>query len=96
MRSTLLAVDVRVADHDVVPLAGVDHPRHPFEHLGVLVLAGIAELLGEIALADEDGADAGHLLQDVGQGFWMPTVSSIIRITKISPLGLSGQTSARS
>src|SRR5262249_1243618 len=50
----VVGIDVGVADDHVVPLAGVDHPRHPFEHLGMLVLAGIAELLGEIALADED------------------------------------------
>src|SRR5262245_22920518 len=63
----VVGVDVRMADHYVVLLAGVDHPRHPFEHLGMLVLAGIAELLGEIALTNQDGADAGHLAQDVGQ-----------------------------
>src|SRR5215510_14966673 len=63
----VVGVDMGMADDHIVLLAGVDHPRHPFEHLGMLVLAGIAELLGEIALADEDGADAGHLAQDVGQ-----------------------------
>src|SRR5436309_3515600 len=51
-------VDVRMADHDIVLLAGVDHPLHPFEHLRVLILPGIAELLGEVAFANENGADA--------------------------------------
>src|SRR5262245_25863549 len=48
----IVGIDVGVADDHVVLLAGVDHPRHPLEHLGMLVLPGIAELLGEIALAD--------------------------------------------
>src|SRR6266540_953480 len=58
-------INVRVADDNVVPLTGLDDPRHPLEHLGMLVLPRVSELLGEVALADEDGADAGHLLQDL-------------------------------
>src|SRR5436190_2214850 len=48
-------------------LAGIDDPRHPFEYLGVFVLAWIAELLREIAFADQYGADARHLLEDLRQ-----------------------------
>src|SRR5262245_32218130 len=53
----VVAVDMRVADRHVVLLAGVDHARHPLEHFRVLVLARIAELLREVALADQDRAD---------------------------------------
>src|SRR6266540_3529950 len=48
----IVCVDVRMPDRHVVRLAGIDHARHPFEHLGMLVLARVAELLGEVALAD--------------------------------------------
>src|SRR6266487_28924 len=58
-------INVRVADDNVVPLTGLDDPRHPLEHLGMLILPRVSELLGEVALADEDGADAGHLLQNL-------------------------------
>ena len=58
-------LDVRMADDDAGFLAGVDDLRHGVEHHLVLVLARIAELLGEVAFADQDGADAGHVLQDV-------------------------------
>src|SRR5262249_34964502 len=60
----IIGIHVWVTNNDVVPLAGLDHPRHPFEHLGMLVLPWIAELLREIALANQDRADAGDLLQD--------------------------------
>src|SRR5262249_30181155 len=59
-------VHVGMADMDLVLLAGLDDVGHGVEHLGVLVLAGVAELLGKVALADQHEADAGHLLQDVG------------------------------
>src|SRR5581483_479273 len=45
-------LDVRVADHDVVLLAGVDDAPHPLAQLGMVVLARNAELLAEIAFAD--------------------------------------------
>ena len=64
--SHIVGIDVRVADDDVMPLTGIDDPRHPFEHLGMLVLPRVTELLGQIAFADEDRADARHLRQDVG------------------------------
>ena len=54
-----------MADHDARRLAGVDDLRHGVEHHLVLVLARIAELLRQIALADQDGADARHVLQDI-------------------------------
>ncbi len=63
----IVGIDVGMADDDVVLLAGIDHPLHPFEHLGMLVLARQAELLGEVAFADQDGADARDLLEDLGQ-----------------------------
>ena len=53
-----------MADRDVVLFAGVDHLGHPLEHGRVLVLARQAELLRQITLADQDGADAFHLAQD--------------------------------
>src|SRR6476469_10343285 len=42
---------VRVADDDIVLLAGVDDALHPFQHDFVLVLARIAEFLRKIAFA---------------------------------------------
>src|SRR3990172_11947846 len=63
----VVGVDVRVADGDVVRLAGRDDLRHLLAQCWVVVLAREAELLAEVALADEDGADAGHGLEDVRQ-----------------------------
>src|SRR5580698_808835 len=57
------ALHMRMADHDIVLLAGVDHALHPLQQLRMLILARDAELLTEIAFADQDGADAGHLGQ---------------------------------
>src|SRR5262245_66620678 len=57
----VVAVDMRVADRHVVLLAGIDHARHPLEYFRVLVLARKPKLLREVALADQDRADAGHL-----------------------------------
>src|ERR1700757_1802470 len=57
-------LDMRMADDDIMLLAGVDHALHPFEHDLVLVLARIAELLRQIAFADQDGADARHLAEN--------------------------------
>src|SRR3984885_7644153 len=62
-------LDMRMADHDIVLLAGVDHALHPYKHDLVLVLARIAELLGEVAFADQDGADARHVAQNVVEIF---------------------------
>src|SRR5207237_8029496 len=56
-------LDMRMADHDVVLLAGVDHALYPFEHNLVLVLPRVTELLGKVAFADQDRADARHLLE---------------------------------
>src|SRR5262245_66148221 len=50
----VVGIDVGMADDHVVLLAGVHHPRHPLEHLGMLVLPGIPELLIEVTLADHD------------------------------------------
>src|SRR5215467_11529855 len=58
-------VDVRVADRDLALLAGVDDVLHRVEHLRMLVLAREAELLAQIAFADQDQADAGYLGEDV-------------------------------
>src|SRR5262249_39799819 len=49
-------VDVRMADRDLVLLAGVDDVLHGVEHLRVLVLAREAELLAQVAFADQDQA----------------------------------------
>jgi hypothetical protein len=54
---------VRVPDDHVVLPARVDHARHLLEQFRMLVLARDAELLAEIALADQDRADAPHLGQ---------------------------------
>jgi hypothetical protein len=59
----IAALDMRVADHDVVLLAGVDHALHPLQQLRMLVLPRDAELLAEIAFANQDRADTG----DFGQ-----------------------------
>ena len=56
---------MRMADDDIVTLAGVDDFRHRIEHDRVLCLARIAELLREIAFANQNGADAGHILENV-------------------------------
>ena len=55
---------MRVADDDVMLLAGLHHARHPFQQLRVIVLPRIAELLAEVALADQDRADALDLGED--------------------------------
>ena len=56
-----------MADHDVARLAGVDDPGHRVPHLRVVVLAGEAELLAEIAFADQHRADPRHVVQHVVQ-----------------------------
>src|SRR5262249_7824421 len=53
--------DMRMADDDVVLPAGLDHPRHLLQQLGVLILARDAELLPEVAFANQYCADALHL-----------------------------------
>src|SRR5215467_15988146 len=60
----VVAVDMRMTDRHVVLLAGVDHARHPLEHFRMLVLARIAELLAQVALANQDRADARYLLEN--------------------------------
>ena len=54
-----------MTDHHVVLLAGIDHALHPFEHGLVLVLPRIAELLRQVAFADQDAADARHVFEHV-------------------------------
>src|SRR5580704_18244074 len=56
-------LDMRMADHDIVLLASVDDAFHPFQHDLVLVLARIAELLRQVAFADQDAADARNVLE---------------------------------
>src|SRR5712692_2975787 len=56
-------LDVRVSDHDIVLLAGVDHALHPFQQLGMIVLPRNAEFLAEIAFANQDAANARNLGQ---------------------------------
>src|SRR6516165_8519611 len=75
----IVGIHMRVADDNIMLLAGAYDPRHPFQHFGVLVLARIP----------------GTFRRMSGSAS-IPRMSSIIRMTKISPLGLSGQTSARS
>src|SRR5690606_24604185 len=57
--------DVRVAHHHIVLAADRHHLGHGVEHFLVLGLARVAEFLAEVALADEHGADAGHILEHV-------------------------------
>ena len=61
----IVLLDMRMADDDIVLLAGVDHALHPFQHDLVLVLPRIAELLRQVAFADQDAADARHVLEHV-------------------------------
>mgnify|MGYP003347731221 CR=1 FL=1 len=63
----VVGVHVRVADSDVVGLADGDDVGHCSPQVGVVVLPGDAHLLREVALADEHGADARHLFEDLGQ-----------------------------
>src|SRR5215204_1983116 len=58
---------VGMADDHVRLLANADDLGHRLQHHLVLVLARIAELLAQVALADEHGADARHLLQHIAQ-----------------------------
>src|SRR5579885_2019478 len=58
-------VDMRMADRHVGLLAGAHDLGHRLEHHGMLILPRIAELLREVALADQDHADARHVLQNV-------------------------------
>src|ERR1700733_13449619 len=62
-------LDMRMPDDDIVLLAGIDHALHPFQHGLVLVLPRIAEFLRQVAFADQDGADARHVLQNVVEIF---------------------------
>src|ERR1044072_760304 len=55
--------NMRMPDDDVVLLAGVDHALHLLEEFRVLVLARNAELLTQIAFADQHRADALHLFE---------------------------------
>src|ERR1700704_2826424 len=64
---------MRMADRHLVLLAGLDDVGHGVEHLRVLVLAREAELLAEIAFADQDQADARHL----GQNIAVPVLLSV-------------------
>jgi len=64
---------MRMADRHLVLLAGLDDVGHGVEHLRVLVLAREAELLAEIAFADQDQADARHL----GQNIPVPVLLSV-------------------
>src|SRR4051794_34961197 len=57
-------VDVRMAADDVVLLADAQDVAHGLGDDGVLVLARVAEVLRQVALADQHDADAGHFLQD--------------------------------
>src|ERR1700745_572995 len=43
----IAGLDMRMAAHDVVLIAGLDHARHLLEQFGMLVLARVAELLAE-------------------------------------------------
>src|ERR1700751_2711823 len=61
----IVRLHMRMADDDIGLLAGIDDLRHRLEHGLVLVLPRIAELLRKIALADQNGADAGHVFQNV-------------------------------
>src|SRR3984957_2986672 len=63
----VVGVDVWMADGDLEALARRHHLADRGEHLGVLVLARMAKLLGEVALADQDAADSRDVLQDVRQ-----------------------------
>ena len=74
-----------LADVEDLPLALQD-PR-------VLVLSGEAQFLAHVALADQDQPDPGAWSRMSGR-FLMPSWSSIIRPTRISPSGASGHTSA--
>src|SRR5687767_1578521 len=64
----IAGLDMRMADDDVMLLAGVHDARHPFQHGRMLVLPRQSELLAEVTFADQDRADARHLLEDVRQG----------------------------
>ena len=56
-----------VADDDVAFLADRHDLGHRLEHHLVLGLARVAQFLRQVALADDDRADAGHVLQHVAQ-----------------------------
>jgi len=67
----------------------VDHPRHPLSTSGCSYCPRIAELLGEVALADEDRADARHLLAGYRAGLDGRACPPIIRDHEHFALGLS-------
>jgi len=64
---------------------------HRLDDLGLLVWRGLAELLDEIALAIRDGRQMPGTLVRLCVEIGDPAVSSISRITRISPWGSSGQ-----
>ena len=66
MRSTLLAVDVRVADRRRCASCRCSTTLAIHSStFGCSYWRGIAELLAEVALADQDRADARHLREHV-------------------------------
>src|SRR5437588_5402559 len=54
---------MRMTDWHIVLLAGAYHLGHPFQHFGMLILTRVAEFLGKIAFADQDGGNTRHLLK---------------------------------
>src|SRR5487761_892510 len=57
--------DMRMSNRHVVSLADLQDVAHQPQQLSMVVLPGNAQLLGEVALADEQDADPGHLTYDL-------------------------------
>src|SRR5579875_4060616 len=58
----VVRIDVRMAYRDIVFLAGLHHLPDRLQDRRMLVLTRMAQFLAEVALANEDHADAGDLL----------------------------------
>ncbi|CAM2153704.1 hypothetical protein PT2222_20268 [Paraburkholderia tropica] len=61
----ILRRNVRVPDHDVVLFAGLDDLAHCVEHFRMFVLTRKTQFLAQVAFANQNQADAGHVREDV-------------------------------
>src|SRR5712691_4125889 len=60
----VLRVNMRMTARDAMLVADAADGRHRFDDGRTVVLARVAEVLGEIAFADQHDTDARHLFQD--------------------------------
>src|SRR5262249_877581 len=60
----IVAANMRVPNGDVEFATGGDDLGHRRPNFGMIILAWNTELLAQVAFADQDATDAGHLLEN--------------------------------